>query len=44
VQVTGIVKLASLQQAIEESVKPAFIDLNLRAMKLGIDLAKNYEK
>jgi len=44
VQVTDIVKIASLQKAIEESVKPAFIDLNLRAMKLGIDLAKNYEK
>ena len=37
-------KIAFLQKAIEESVKPAFIDLNLRAMKLGIDLAKNYEK
>lgn len=44
VQVTDIVKIASLQKAIEESVKPAFIDLNLRAMKLGIDLAKNYGK
>jgi 2-oxoglutarate ferredoxin oxidoreductase subunit gamma len=44
VKVTDIVKIAFLQKAIEESVKPAFIDLNLRAMKLGIDLAKNYEK
>ncbi|MDD3633468.1 MAG: 2-oxoacid:acceptor oxidoreductase family protein [Candidatus Cloacimonetes bacterium] len=44
VKVTGIVKTASLQKSIEESVKPAFVDLNINAMKLGMELAKNYGK
>ncbi len=44
VKVTGIVKEDSLKQAIAESVKPAFIDLNHKAMKIGFDLAKNYKK
>ncbi len=40
VKVTGIVKESSLKKAIEESVKPAFIDVNLKAMQIGFDLAK----
>ena len=44
VKVTGIVKEASLKQSISETVKPAFVDLNLKAMELGFELAKNYGK
>lgn len=44
VKITGIVKEESLKQAIAGSVKPAFLDLNLKAMQLGFDLAVNYEK
>ncbi|PKN79245.1 MAG: 2-oxoglutarate ferredoxin oxidoreductase subunit gamma [Candidatus Cloacimonetes bacterium HGW-Cloacimonetes-1] len=44
VKITGIVKEDSLKQAIAESVKPAFVDLNHKAMKIGFDLAKNYKK
>ncbi len=44
VKVTGIVKESSLQQSISETVKPAFVDLNLKAMKLGFELAGKYGK
>ena len=44
VKVTGIVKEASLEQSISETVKPAFVELNLKAMDLGFELAKNYGK
>ncbi|WP_461366536.1 2-oxoacid:acceptor oxidoreductase family protein [Candidatus Darwinibacter acetoxidans] len=44
VKVTGIVKESSLKQSISESVKPAFVDLNLKAMKLGFELAAKYKK
>ncbi|MDI9530003.1 MAG: 2-oxoacid:acceptor oxidoreductase family protein [Candidatus Cloacimonadota bacterium] len=44
VKVTGIVKESSLKQSISESVKPAFVDLNLKAMKLGFELAAKYQK
>lgn len=44
VKITGVVKDASLEQSIRESVKPAFIDLNIKAMQLGYDLAQNYKK
>jgi 2-oxoglutarate ferredoxin oxidoreductase subunit gamma len=40
VKITGIVKESSLKKAIEETVKPAFVDLNLKAMQIGFDLAK----
>lgn len=43
VKVTGVVEEASLKKAIEESVKPAFVSLNLKAMKLGFDLASKYK-
>ncbi len=35
VKITGIVKESSLKKAIEETVKPAFVDLNLKAMQIG---------
>ncbi len=44
VKITGIVKEESLKQAIAGSVKPAFLDLNLKAMQLGFELAVNYGK
>jgi len=42
VKVTNIVKESSLESAIRESVRPAFVDLNIKAMKLGFKLAKEY--
>ncbi|MDD4309697.1 MAG: 2-oxoacid:acceptor oxidoreductase family protein [Candidatus Cloacimonetes bacterium] len=44
VKTTGIVKEESLQQSITETVKAAFLDVNLKAMQLGYDLAANYKK
>ena len=44
VRLTKVVKESSLEQSIRESVKPAFIDLNLKAMHIGFDLADNYKK
>jgi len=44
VKITGIVNEKSLETSIAETVKPAFVDLNLKAMKLGFELAKNYGK
>ncbi|MCB5230855.1 MAG: 2-oxoacid:acceptor oxidoreductase family protein [Candidatus Cloacimonas sp.] len=43
VKISGIVSEQSLKKAIEESVRSAFIDVNLKAMKLGFDLAKKYK-
>ncbi len=44
VKATGIVKEESLEKAIKDSVKAAFVDLNMKAMKLGFELAANYRK
>jgi len=44
VHLTKVVKESSLEQSIRESVKPAFIDLNLKAMHIGFELADNYKK
>jgi 2-oxoglutarate ferredoxin oxidoreductase subunit gamma len=44
VKATGIVKDESLKQAIKDNVKPAFVDLNMKAMKLGFELAEKYGK
>jgi 2-oxoglutarate ferredoxin oxidoreductase subunit gamma len=43
VKVTDIVKESSLKQSIQETVKPAFVGLNHKAMKLGFDLAAEYK-
>jgi 2-oxoglutarate ferredoxin oxidoreductase subunit gamma len=40
---TKVVTQKALQQAIKESVKPAYVDLNLKAMKQGMKLAENYK-
>ncbi|MDI3503348.1 MAG: 2-oxoglutarate ferredoxin oxidoreductase subunit gamma [Candidatus Cloacimonadota bacterium] len=42
VKVTDIVSDKSLEASIARSVKPAFIDLNLKAMRLGFKLAESY--
>jgi len=44
VKVTGIVKEESLRQSIAESVKPAFVEINHKAMEIGFELAANYKK
>lgn len=44
VKVTGIVKEESLKQSIAESVKPAFVELNHKAMEIGFELARKYKK
>jgi len=44
VKVAGIVKEESLKAAISESVKPAFLEVNHKAMQLGFDLAAKYKK
>lgn len=44
VKVTGIVSPKALEESLRNTVKPAFISLNLRAMELGFELADNYGK
>lgn len=44
VKVTGIVSTTALEESLRNTVKPAFISLNLRAMELGFELAENYGK
>lgn len=44
VKVSNIVSVESLEQALRSSVRPAHIDLNIKTMKLGFELADNYEK
>ncbi|MDD3524045.1 MAG: 2-oxoacid:acceptor oxidoreductase family protein [Candidatus Cloacimonetes bacterium] len=44
VKVTGIVSESALETSLRESVKPAFVDLNIKAMKLGFKLAEEYKK
>ena len=43
VKITKIIPEKSLEEAIKESVKPAFYELNMKAMKLGFELAENYK-
>ncbi len=40
VRISGIVSEKSLKKAIENNVKKAYLELNLKAMKLGFDLVK----
>jgi len=42
VKITNIVTEKSLESAIRTSVKPAFVEMNIKAMKIGFKLAKNY--
>ncbi len=44
VKITKVVTEKSLETAIRNSVKPAFVELNIKAMKLGFKLAKEYNK
>jgi Pyruvate/2-oxoacid:ferredoxin oxidoreductase gamma subunit len=41
---SGVVSESSLKQAISESVKPAYLDLNMNAMKLGFKLADSFKE
>ncbi|MDD2331666.1 MAG: 2-oxoacid:acceptor oxidoreductase family protein [Candidatus Cloacimonetes bacterium] len=43
VKLTGIVKEESLKQAIAETVKPAFVEINHKAMNIGFDLVNKYK-
>ncbi len=43
VRVSKIVSEKSLEMAIKNSVKSAHIDLNMKAMQLGFELADNYK-
>jgi|WetSurMetagenome_2_1015567.scaffolds.fasta_scaffold445415_2 2-oxoglutarate ferredoxin oxidoreductase subunit gamma len=43
VKVTQVVSEKALELAIEESVKPAFRDLNKKAMQIGFDLVDEYK-
>jgi len=43
VKASNIVTEKSLESAIRSSVKPAHLDLNMKAMQLGFDLAQNYK-
>ncbi|MBW6515522.1 MAG: 2-oxoacid:acceptor oxidoreductase family protein [Candidatus Cloacimonetes bacterium] len=43
VKISGIVSEQALKKAIETTVKRSFVDVNLKAMKLGFDLAKKYK-
>ena len=43
VHITKIVSEKSLKEAIKETIKPRYVDMNLKAMKLGIKLADNYK-
>lgn len=44
VKITKIVTEASLKEAVISSVKPAYVDLNTKAIKLGFKLAEDYKK
>lgn len=44
VKITGCVSEKALEKAIGESVKAQFLDLNMKAMKLGFKLAEEYKK
>lgn len=44
VKITGIVKEESLRQSIAETVKPAFVEINHKAMEIGFELAEKYKK
>lgn len=43
VRITNIVNEKSLESAIRASVKPAYVDINIKAMKIGFRLAKDYQ-
>ncbi len=44
VRITGIVSAESLERGIRESVKSHYVDINVKAMKLGFELADNARK
>ena len=44
VRITNVVSEASLKKAIENSMKPQYVEMNLKAMKIGFKLADEYKK
>jgi len=42
VRKTGVVSENSLKEAVKNSMKPRYVDLNLKALKLGFKLADEY--
>lgn len=44
VRLIKVVSEAALEQSLRETVKPAFVDLNVKALHLGFELADNYGK
>ncbi len=44
VKISGVVSDKALKEAIERTVKKAFVDINIKAMKLGFELAKKTKK
>lgn len=42
VKISEIVSEKALQESIKQNVKRSFVDINLKAMKLGFDLARKY--
>jgi 2-oxoglutarate ferredoxin oxidoreductase subunit gamma len=44
VKMSGVVSVKSLEESVKNSVKPAFVDLNMKALKIGYDLFDNYNK
>ncbi len=43
VKLTKVVDEESLKISIAETVKPAFVDINHKAMQIGFDLATQYK-
>ncbi|MCD6176419.1 MAG: 2-oxoacid:acceptor oxidoreductase family protein [Candidatus Cloacimonetes bacterium] len=44
VKITGVVSESSLKKAVSDSLKPQFKNLNLKAIKIGFELANRYKK
>jgi 2-oxoglutarate ferredoxin oxidoreductase subunit gamma len=42
VRITGVVSEASLKKAIQNFIKPQYVEMDLKAMKLGFKLADEY--
>ncbi len=43
VRITGVVSEASLKKAIRNFIRPQYVEMNLKAMKIGFKLADGYE-
>ncbi len=41
-ELSGLLKIKDLEQAIRDKVKKNFVDINLQAVKKGVEIAKNF--